>query len=67
MPPEGYNDYAKGWWNGLHFYHMNYPDGSGVETRTKEYVQRELEAALEVEDYERACILRDEIKAMDLY
>lgn len=60
MPPEDYPNY---WW-GLPRYNMNYPDGSGFETRTKAFVQAELEKALEVEDYEQAIILRDELKTM---
>jgi len=60
MPPEDYPNY---WW-GLPYYPMNYPDSSGIETRTKEFVQSELNAALKVEDYERAAVLRDELKTM---
>lgn len=41
----------------------DYPD-FGAETRTKATVQRELEEALDIEDYERAAVLRDELKAM---
>ena len=67
MPPEGYDERNRkdlfSYW-GLPFYSMNYPDGSGIETRTKAFVQAELEAALEVEDYEQAVVLRDELKAM---
>lgn len=41
----------------------DYPD-FGAETRTKEVVQAEMEDAVKVEDYERAAMLRDELKAM---
>lgn len=53
MPPENY--YPR--WDDLYFQW-------GVETRTKAVVQSELEHALEIEDYERAAVLRDELKAM---
>ena len=49
---------------GMPYYPMNYPDGSGIETRTKAFVQGELQAALDVENYERAAELRDELKTM---
>lgn len=67
MPPEGYDERSRkdlfNYW-GLPQYKMNYPDGSGFETRTKAFVQSELDEALELEDYLRAAVLRDELKAM---
>ena len=39
-------------------------DYPGVETRTKAVVQRELEETLAIENYERAAVLRDELKGM---
>lgn len=41
----------------------DYPD-FGAETRTKDVVQRELDEAVAVENYERAAVLRDELKGM---
>lgn len=39
-------------------------DYPGAETRTKELIQKELADAVEREDYERAAVLRDELKGM---
>lgn len=49
---------------GMPYYNFYYPDGSGIETRTKAFVENELKQALDVEDYERAAELRDELKTM---
>ena len=49
---------------GMPYYPFYYPDGSGIETRTKAFVEEELKAALEIENYERAAELRDELKEM---
>lgn len=67
MPPEGYHPrrgYESVW--GMPYYPMFYPDGSARSLRTKAEIQSDLEAALDVENYELAAKLRDELFAKEL-
>ena len=51
--------------HGMPYYPFYYPDGSPTTLpRGKEDAQKELDAALECEDYVRAAELRDEIANM---
>lgn len=55
---DGYYD---PYYNSWDYLPWDYP---GVETRTRAVVQREMEDAVAIEDYERAAVLRDELKGM---
>jgi hypothetical protein len=66
MPPEGHEADEQGYRSvfGMPYYPFYYPDNSPRTIRSKKQVQSELNAALEVENYEQAAKLRDEMKQL---